>query len=184
MNTDSTSNPRYIQLREPAEHLPDYIVCIWGLRVVETRQVYILVDLLPADRVPELVYFPRLALLVGSLFEYGEILQRTTVGFAVIGSNANTGILEPNFCDLHHNTQILSTADRPYIVEKFRCEICSVRPFDSLARKPVLYEFAFVEQLAENFARQIRLQVAHPLFVVTERQSQRIIAKIIYIRNP
>ena len=93
---------RYIQLREPAEHIPDHIIRVRLLRVVKTRQVYIFVDLLPADRVPEPVYFPRPALLVGGLFEYGEILQRTAVYFAVIGGNANAATIEPNFCDFLH----------------------------------------------------------------------------------
>ena len=103
MNADRAGSLRYIQLRKPAEHLPDHIVCGRLLCVVETRQVYIFVDLLPADRIPELVYFPRLPLLVGSLFEYGEILQRATIGFAVVGGDADAATLEPNFCYFLHN---------------------------------------------------------------------------------
>lgn len=114
MNTDCAGDFRYVQLRKPAEHISDYIVCV---RVL-------------------------------------------------------------------HNLHILNLLSRPDVVEKFRCEICSVRPFDSLTSEPVLYKLAFIEQLAENFTRQIGLQVAHPLFVVIKRQCQRIISKIIYIRNP
>jgi len=102
MYADRACDLRYIQLREPTEHRPYHIIRIRLLRVVKTRQVYIFVDLLPADRVPEPVYFPRPALLVGGLFEYGEILQRTAVCFSVIGGNANTATIEPNFCDFLH----------------------------------------------------------------------------------
>ena len=106
MNADSTGYLRYIQLGKSTENIPYYVVCIRLIRCIKTCQMYIFIDFFPADSIPEFVYFPRLSLLVGGFFEYGEILKRTAVSIAVIGGNADTATIKPNFCNFRHNRNI------------------------------------------------------------------------------
>ena len=68
-----------------------------------------------------------------------------------------------------------------YLIQELGRRVGTVRPFDGGMRQPVLDKLIHVEQLAEDLAGQVRLQIDLLPAPVTKRHKKLVILDIIHI---
>lgn len=76
-----------------------------------------------------------------------------------------------------------SGCSRPNLIQEFRSQIRSIRPFNRDMSQSILNKFIEIDQFTKNIPRQIRQQINLLHYSVIELQEQFIIFDILYIYN-